>query len=304
MNDPRLLPDPNLLPDPARHGRYVIRPLAGHDEFARCVAFQEAVWGEGFAERVPGAILMVAQRLGGLVAGAFDGDEMVAFVFGLTGVERGEPVHWSDMLAVRSDLRDEGLGLALKRYQGRVMLERGVRRVRWTFDPLESRNAWLNLHKLGATAPEYHVDLYGASNSPLHAGIGTDRFVVCWRLDAPHVRAFLENESSTAALGSGAQEPPAAGRAGPTAVRILAEAAEPHPAGPAPGVPAAVDALTPAVDALTPAVDALAPESDALDPECDALVAIPADIQAIKAADAGLAGAWRAATRAALQPLV
>src|SRR6266702_3327183 len=84
-----------------------IRHLSTHEDFVGCVALQEETWGADFSERVPAAILKVSQRLGGVTAGAFDArDQLVGFVFGMTGVENGRLVHWSDMLAVRPQLRD------------------------------------------------------------------------------------------------------------------------------------------------------------------------------------------------------
>lgn len=166
----------------------ILRELEGRDEFLSCVALQEETWGSGFSERVPPVMLMIASRLGGVVAGAFDQHgEMAGFVFGLTGWEDGAPVHWSDMLAIRKGLRDGGIGTRLKLFQRKLCLERGIRLMYWTYDPLESRNAWLNFGKLGAVSREYARDLYGASDSPLHRGIGTDRLIMRWELDSSRV---------------------------------------------------------------------------------------------------------------------
>ncbi len=167
---------------------FTIRPFASIDEFKECVRFQEETWGTGFSERVPVAILKVSQRLGGIAAGAFDpGGGLAGFVFGMTGVQEGKIVHWSDMLAVRSELHDAGLGLRLKAYQREQLIQSGVMRMHWTFDPLESKNAHFNLNKLGAVAGEYVPDMYGLTDSPLHRGIGTDRFVTTWTMDSPRV---------------------------------------------------------------------------------------------------------------------
>src|ERR671925_1066160 len=88
-----------------------VRHLRTHEEYVACVALQEATWGAAFSERVPAAILKVSQRLGGITAGGFDAeDRLLGFVFGMTGVENGRLVHWSDMLAVRSEFRDHGIG--------------------------------------------------------------------------------------------------------------------------------------------------------------------------------------------------
>jgi predicted GNAT superfamily acetyltransferase len=174
---------------------YDIRELRSAQEFQACHDLQRATWGEGFAELVPVTVLRIAQRLGGVVAGAFDADDKLAgFVFGITGLENRTPAHWSDMLAVRPDLRTRGVGDALKRYQRTVLLERGVQRAYWTFDPLESKNAYINFVHLGIVAREYCRDLYGDSVSPLHRGIGTDRLIAIWELNNPRVQAALAGE--------------------------------------------------------------------------------------------------------------
>lgn len=162
-----------------------IRPLEDQVDFAACVRLQKLVWGEDFDECVPTAILRVASRFGGAVGGAFaPGDAgLVGFVFGLTGIEAGTPIHWSDMLAVHPAWRGQGIGLALKAWQRSHLLALGVREMRWSFDPLEARNARLNLNRLGAVGRWYIEDMYGASRSPLHVGVGTDRLLVSWRLD-------------------------------------------------------------------------------------------------------------------------
>ncbi len=167
---------------------FTIRPFASIDEFKECVLFQEQTWGEGFSERVALAILKVSQRLGGIASGAYDpSGNLAGFVFGMTGVRDDEIVHWSDMLAVRPELRDSGLGTLLKTYQRDELLSRGITSMRWTFDPLEAKNAHINFNKLGAVADEYVQDMYGRTDSPLHMGIGTDRFVPTWTMDASRV---------------------------------------------------------------------------------------------------------------------
>lgn len=158
-----------------------IRPLRTPDEFDACVELQRETWGRSFRELVPATILKVNQRIGGVTAGAFDeSGALVGFVFGMTGVEDGRIVHWSDMLAVRRDLRDRGLGMRLKEYQRTVCKELGATVIYWTFDPLVARNAHLNFNKFGVRAIEYVQDMYGETDSDLHRGLGTDRFIVAW----------------------------------------------------------------------------------------------------------------------------
>jgi len=244
---------------------WTIRPLETIEDLRACVALQEETWGHGFSERVPTAILKVAQILGGVASGAFDDrGSLVGFVFGMTGVRDGEVVHWSDMLAVRRGFRDTGLGAEMKAYQRRVLLERGVTKMFWTFDPLQSRNAYLNFSKLGIVVREYARDMYGETDSPLHQGIGTDRFIALWLMDSE--RAARRTDG--AERGPGA----AAHAADPAA---LAEA-DPASALPRPGVP-----LT-GLD--VPRVR----------------VALPADISAVMAASMEVALAWREATRTVL----
>ena len=162
-----------------------VRPLRTHDDFVRCVELQHDVWGASFTERVSVGILKVVQRIGGIAAGAFEeSGRLGGFVFGLTGVEHGRLVHWSDMLAVREHLRDHGIGRRLKEFQRDTVRQLGVSRIYWTFDPLVSRNAHFNLTRLGAHVVEYVPDMYGAdTNSVLHRGVGTDRFIVAWEVD-------------------------------------------------------------------------------------------------------------------------
>ena len=132
---------------------------------------------------MPATILYVAQKVGGITAGAFDGDTLVGFVFGICGAESGEIIHWSDMLAVRAAYRNRGIGERLKRFQRETLLKRGVTRIYWSFDPFQAKNAHINFNRLGVYAREYVVDMYGDTASPLHAH-GTDRLIATWNLQA------------------------------------------------------------------------------------------------------------------------
>jgi chorismate synthase len=172
-----------------------IRPLATHDESAACVALQRAIWGREFTDTVPPSILQVSQRLGGVASGAFEGGRLVGFVFGLTGVRRGEIVHWSDMLAVRDDARNAGVATRLKAHQRERVLAAGGTTIYWTFDPLVARNAHINFNKLGVSVDEYVPNMYGVTDSPLHGGIETDRLVVAWRLKPGRREAGSERRS-------------------------------------------------------------------------------------------------------------
>ena len=160
-----------------------LRSLETLAEFEACVALQRETWGHDFRGCVPAAVLMIAHKVGGVTAGAFDADgQLLGFVFGITGYTDRRPLHWSHMLAVREDARDSGVGVRLKMFQRDLLLRGGVDTARWTFDPLVARNAHLNLNRLGVVVVDYVEDMYGDSNSALHTGLGTDRFVVEWRL--------------------------------------------------------------------------------------------------------------------------
>ena len=165
-----------------RISEVIIRQLNTHEDYKACVALQKETWGGDFVECVPPAILMVSQKIGGVTAGAFDQTgKLFGFVFGMTGVKDGRLVHWSDMLAVRPEARDLGLGQKLKLYQRELVREIGVEAIYWTYDPLVARNAHLNLNRLGVKVSEYVPDMYGEDMAgELNRGLGTDRFIVEW----------------------------------------------------------------------------------------------------------------------------
>jgi predicted GNAT superfamily acetyltransferase len=175
-----------------------IRPLASRADYDACIELQELTWGVGFNERVSSGILKLSQLLGGVASGAFSADgELLGFVFGMSGLMNGKLAHWSDMLAVRPGARDRGIGEALKWHQRERLLEAGVNVAYWTFDPLVARNGWLNFSRLGAVSREYVRDFYDASDSPLHHGLATDRLVLTWFLDSTRVQErSLKRDSS------------------------------------------------------------------------------------------------------------
>jgi predicted GNAT superfamily acetyltransferase len=240
----------------------VIRPLQGIEERRECLRLQQATWGEGFTDRVPPSILMIAQKTGGIASGAFQGDRLVGFVFGISGVRSGHLVHWSDMLAVLPEARGRGVGLRLKLHQREVLRALGIETVLWTFDPLVARNAHLNLRRLGALVRSYERDLYGRSDSPLHAGIGTDRLMTEWHISSRRVEDRLDRSSAP--------------RAQPPTGLLLNEPDLEH-GPPRPGS----------------RVDEPGGET--------VLVAVPSDIETIQTRDPALALAWRDNVRAALE---
>ena len=173
--------------------RVVLRPLASHEDFQQCLALQDRTWGAQFSERASVAMLMGAQKVGGVAAGVFHARRvLLGFVFGLNGVRDGRLAHWSYMLAVRRDVQGQGLGRQLKMYQRQLLLEAGIDVAYWSYDPLVAANGHLNLCRLGARPIEYVRDMYGReTGSALHRDLGTDRFLVEWRLRDPRVEAIL-----------------------------------------------------------------------------------------------------------------
>ena len=171
-------------PQPAAVPELTLRRVATEAEYEACVDLQHEIWGADYTGTVPTVILPIAQRVGGVVAGAFDNrGRLIGFVFGLTGVIDGKLAHWSDILAVRPEARDQGIGRRLKHYQRDLLRAIGVGTMYWTYDPLVARNAFLNLMRLGARPTEYVVDFYGDSTgSTLHGELGTDPLIVAWSL--------------------------------------------------------------------------------------------------------------------------
>jgi predicted GNAT superfamily acetyltransferase len=187
-------------------GGATIRPLESHEDFQQCVDLQHEIWGDDFGESAPPSILMVTQKVGGVAAGAFDSDgKLLGFVFGISGVRGGRLAHWSDMLGVREEARDLGLGTRLKAYQRDQLLDTGIRVAYWTYDPLEARNAHVNINRLGALPVEYVPDMYGEIvRSSLLSGLSTDRFVVEWDLEHPRVAAAIAGTAPQLAAAASA----------------------------------------------------------------------------------------------------
>lgn len=176
-------PGPPAPPGPPAHAGdpagVIVRPLTSREDFEACRALESEVWGQGDSDPTPMPMLIVLTHIGGLVAGAFEpSGELLGFVLSLVGTRDGEVMHWSHLLAVRDSARNRGIGRRLKEYQLAELARRGITHVYWSFDPLVTKNAHLNINRLGARVVEYVLDLYGVTRSPLHYGLPTDRFVV------------------------------------------------------------------------------------------------------------------------------
>ena len=179
----------SISPDTIR-----IAPLTELPEFERCVELQLAVWGYSDGDLIPKRVFTVASRIGGQVLGAYDGDTIIGFAMSLPGYRNRMPYLHSHMLAVLPDYRNAGVGRRLKLAQREEALTRGIDLMEWTFDPLEIKNAHLNIARLGAISRRYQPDFYGPSTSPLQGGLPTDRLYAEWWLRSARVRRALGEE--------------------------------------------------------------------------------------------------------------
>ncbi len=169
----------------------VLRRCHDIEDFRACVALQKEVWNFTDAELVPLRMFVVADKVGGQVMGAFDGEVMVGFALSVPGTRSGHVYLHSHMLAVRKDHRNGGLGRRLKLMQREDALARGIELIEWTFDPLEIKNAYLNIEKLGAIARRYNINQYGITSSPLQGGLPSDRLIAEWWLKSKRVETLL-----------------------------------------------------------------------------------------------------------------
>ncbi|MBS1815575.1 MAG: GNAT family N-acetyltransferase [Acidobacteria bacterium] len=168
-----------------------IRPLHELEQFDRCVELQLAIWNYSEGDLIPRRVFLVADRIGGQVLGAFDGDTIVGFTMGLPGYRNGHPYLHSHMMGVLDGYRNYGVGRSLKLAQREEALARGFDLIEWTYDPLEIKNSYLNITRLGAISRRYKRDFYGPSTSPLQGGLPTDRLYAEWWLNSKCVRAAL-----------------------------------------------------------------------------------------------------------------
>jgi predicted GNAT superfamily acetyltransferase len=171
-----------------------IQPLTTLEQYERCVVLQIEVWGYSDGDVIPRRVFVVAQRIGGQVIGAFEGETLVGFAMSLPGYRNGKPYLHSHMLAVLPQYRNAGIGRRLKLAQRDDAIARGFDLMEWTFDPLEIRNAHLNIARLGVIVRRYQPDFYGPSSSPLQGGLPTDRLYAEWWLRSDRVASTLRGE--------------------------------------------------------------------------------------------------------------
>src|SRR5437870_5945283 len=160
---------------------------------------QKNVWGSNDLDVVPLTMLLASREVGAVLVGAYDESELVGFVYGFPAYENGQVAHHSHMLAVRPSYRNHNLAYKLKLAQRERVLAQGIKRISWTFYPLQSLNAYFNFGKLGVLADTYKINFYGEATSSFLHQIGTDRLWVTWSLDSPRVRERLQTGIKKAA---------------------------------------------------------------------------------------------------------
>ena len=173
-----------------------IRQLYDLADFAEVVRLQDVIWGFDPTDLLPMRFLVVLTKVGGHVFGAFDGGKMVAFCFAMPGIKKGPRSYLhSHMLGVLPEYRDRRIGRELKLRQREEALSRKIELIEWTFDPLELKNAFFNIERLGAIVRRYAVNQYGITISPLHGGLPTDRCYAEWWIDGARAKAVIDGSA-------------------------------------------------------------------------------------------------------------
>ena len=177
----------------------VIKILESPEEMSSVEDLQRVVWPGSETIVVPAHVFITAVHNGGLVIGAFENDQIIGFVFGFPGLDSTpdgpRPKHCSHMMGIHPDYRDSGVGFALKRAQWQLVRHQGLDHVTWTYDPLLSRNARLNIAKLGAVCNSYRRSEYGEMRDGLNAGLPSDRFQVDWWINTRRVDRRLSKRA-------------------------------------------------------------------------------------------------------------
>jgi predicted GNAT superfamily acetyltransferase len=253
-------------------GPLTIRKLETIREMEQAENLQRLVWPGSETDVVPAHLLITLAHNGGVVLGAFDGEQMVGLLVGFLGTDSGSPdrvamarlKHCSHILGVLPGFASRGVGYRLKAAQLEEVVEQGVRLITWTYDPLLSRNAHLNIRRLGAVCQVYLHEAYGAMRDALNAGDASDRFQVDWWVTSPRVTSRMKGTRPPLDLA-----------------HFLAAGAQ------------KINPATLGKDDLPrPAVSPSRPQGTL------ALVEIPPDYLRLRTLNPGLARAWREQTRA------
>lgn len=248
-----------------------IRILETPEEMRKLEQLHQIVWGASDLDVIPAHLSLAISHNGGVVLGAFEGEMLVGHILGFLGTDHRSPdrpaaaglKHASHELAVHPDYRGRGVGLALKLAQRQFVIKQGVRLITWTYDPLLSLNAHLNIRRLGAVCDTYRENEYGDMMDALNRGIASDRFQVDWWITSNRVEQRIDGPREALDL---------AHFLGAGAVRINQVSLNEQ------GLP-------------EPEEDLVAPDGNL------ALVEIPYDYMGLKARDHGLAVLWRQHSR-------
>src|SRR5579863_35202 len=169
-----------------------IGKLTNQDEYRQAVALQREIWGFAEIDLLPVRLFVVASKIGGHSLGAFDADRMVGFCLAIPGLKQGARGYLhSHMLGVLPQYNNHGIGRAMKLAQRTEALAQGIDLIEWTFDPLELKNAYFNIEKLGAVIRRYAPNQYGLTSSPLHGGLPTDRCIAEWWISGDRAEAAI-----------------------------------------------------------------------------------------------------------------
>jgi len=173
-----------------------IRDIETVSEMHQVEFLEKEIWGCDDLDVLPATMLSASREVGGVLVGAYNDQSLVGFVYGFPGLEDGEITHHSHMLAVKPSQRNLNLGYRLKLAQRDRVLAQNIKRITWTFDPLQSLNAYFNFNKLGVVANKYKVNFYGESTTSFLHQFGTDRLWVSWMIQSDRVNRRLKNQSS------------------------------------------------------------------------------------------------------------
>lgn len=171
-----------------------LRDIDSVSEMHQVEALEQEIWGCEDLDVLPATMLSATTAVGGVLVGAYDDTTLVGFVYGFPGLEDDELIHHSHMLAVKRSHRNFDLGYRLKLAQRERVATQGIKRITWTFDPLQSLNAHFNFGKLGVVANKYKINFYGETTTSFLHQFGTDRLWVSWLIESERVNKRLQGE--------------------------------------------------------------------------------------------------------------
>lgn len=191
-------------------GHVEIRRLRTLDEFDATLPLQRQIWGFAEADLVAPRLFAVFDHIGGSCLGAYLDDEIVGYALAFSAIKPDCTPYWhSHMAGVTPSLQGLGIGRLLKVRQRNDALAAGIDRIDWTFDPLQARNAYFNIEKLGTEVEAYLPNFYGITSSELHGSLPTDRLVVSWMLRKADVESRLAGNPPPLQAGTARIEIPA-----------------------------------------------------------------------------------------------